>query len=312
MSHDILQEFTDYMLEHKSVHPEMEALYRSFYLEKYNQTCEKGLAFKDWRELNGGVYDVEATNLLPDFLPDFNNFEKTFDFHMKCQSARICQISCVFVTDRKTGVEKYSQQGIYNIFVNPQIPIPAESTFYHHITDEDVKDAPVFGEIAGDLLKHILSCDYIAAYNGIYDSNMTNLEFLRVGVKPVLSIVKPVLDPLIFARKESDQVKARGGKQLANDQGSVAKRYGVTAIQKIANKIGNEHLHNSLVDTLILAELLFAMGRNAIPWELGISLEDQNKASADRYEYYRRNAEKKAQPKKAAKPRAKKSDPEAT
>ena len=32
-------------------------------------------------------------------------------------------------------------------YVNPEMPIPAESTAVHGITDEDVKDSPTFKEL---------------------------------------------------------------------------------------------------------------------------------------------------------------------
>ena len=40
----------------------------------------------------------------------------------------------------------------WSSLVNPGIPIPPEATEIHHITDEDVKDAPPFGEIARTLV----------------------------------------------------------------------------------------------------------------------------------------------------------------
>jgi len=36
--------------------------------------------------------------------------------------------------------------------VNPEMPIPAESTAIHGITDEDVKDCPTFKQIAKSLM----------------------------------------------------------------------------------------------------------------------------------------------------------------
>ena len=43
--------------------------------------------------------------------------------------------------------------------VNPEMPIPAESTAIHGITDEDVKDCPTFKQIAKSLAAQIEGCD---------------------------------------------------------------------------------------------------------------------------------------------------------
>ena len=44
---------------------------------------------------------------------------------------------------------------IFQSLVNPEMPIPAESTAIHRITDDQVEDKPVFGEIADDVLAFI-------------------------------------------------------------------------------------------------------------------------------------------------------------
>ena len=48
--------------------------------------------------------------------------------------------------------------------LNPEMPIPPQATAVHHITDEDVKDAPTFRQIAKDLLRIFENCD-IAGFN---------------------------------------------------------------------------------------------------------------------------------------------------
>ena len=48
--------------------------------------------------------------------------------------------------------------------INPGFPIPAESSAIHHITDEDVKDCPMFKQVARILEKVFEGCD-IAGFN---------------------------------------------------------------------------------------------------------------------------------------------------
>ena len=48
--------------------------------------------------------------------------------------------------------------------INPGIPIPAESTAIHGISDEDVKDAPSFKDRAKSLAIFLHECD-LGGYN---------------------------------------------------------------------------------------------------------------------------------------------------
>lgn len=66
--------------------------------------------------------------------------------------------------------------------INPTIPIPAEATKVHGITDEDVKSCPAFKEIAKDLAAYLEGCD-VAGYNSTrFDVPLLAEEFLRAGV----------------------------------------------------------------------------------------------------------------------------------
>src|SRR5690606_22652926 len=66
--------------------------------------------------------------------------------------------------------------------VNPEMPIPPESSFFHGIYDEDVKDAPTFHEVAGEIAAFIGDSD-LAGYNSNkFDIPMLMEEFLRAGV----------------------------------------------------------------------------------------------------------------------------------
>jgi DNA polymerase-3 subunit epsilon len=67
--------------------------------------------------------------------------------------------------------------------VNPLIPIPPEVTAIHGISDEDVRDAPPFKNIAKDLARFFEGCD-LAGFNIIkFDVPLLVEEFLRAGVE---------------------------------------------------------------------------------------------------------------------------------
>ena len=66
--------------------------------------------------------------------------------------------------------------------VNPQRPIPQESSMFHGIYDEDIKDAPTFQDRAQEIADFIGDAD-LAGYNSNkFDVPMLMEEFLRVGI----------------------------------------------------------------------------------------------------------------------------------
>jgi len=66
--------------------------------------------------------------------------------------------------------------------INPEVPIPPEVTAIHGITDEDVKDAPKFREVAHDLAHFLENCDLAGFNSNHFDIPLLVEEFLRAGV----------------------------------------------------------------------------------------------------------------------------------
>lgn len=74
------------------------------------------------------------------------------------------------------------EETVYTKRINPERPIPPESSFFHGIYDEDIKDAPTFKAIATELAAFIGEGD-LAGYNSNkFDVPMLMEEFLRAGV----------------------------------------------------------------------------------------------------------------------------------
>ena len=70
-----------------------------------------------------------------------------------------------------------------NNLLNPTIPIPPESTVFHGIYDEDVKDKPTFKEVARDYAKFLEGADLSGFSILKMDVPMLVEEFIRAGVE---------------------------------------------------------------------------------------------------------------------------------
>jgi DNA polymerase-3 subunit epsilon len=104
--------------------------------------------------------------------------------------------------------------------VNPGIPIPEKASAIHGITDEDVKDAPAFQEVAKSLAREFEGCD-LAGYNSVkFDIPLLAEEFLRVGVDIDLKRRKFVDVQIIFMKMEPRTLSAAykffTGKELSD------------------------------------------------------------------------------------------------
>src|SRR6201996_3202197 len=66
--------------------------------------------------------------------------------------------------------------------VNPEMPIPLESSLIHGIYDEDIKGEPAFKALANDIAKFIGDSDLAGFNSNKFDIPMLMEEFLRAGV----------------------------------------------------------------------------------------------------------------------------------
>lgn len=113
--------------------------------------------------------------------------------------------------------------------IHPEMPIPKESHAVHGISDDDVKDAPKFRELAPELLE-LLVGHIPVAYNAEFDRRFLHAEFTRTGRAPADAqppALRPDvvwLDPLVWVRelqkyekgKKLTEVTARMGIALDN------------------------------------------------------------------------------------------------
>ncbi|MDF1575958.1 MAG: 3'-5' exonuclease [Bacteroidales bacterium] len=105
-------------------------------------------------------------------------------------------------------VDLHGNESSKTFRVNPGIPIPEKVTAIHGISDEDVKDAPAFNEVAKSLARDFEGCD-LGGYNSVkFDIPVLAEEFLRAGVDIDLKRRKFVDVQVIFMKMEPRTLSA--------------------------------------------------------------------------------------------------------
>ena len=119
----------------------------------------------------------------------------------KVQTDRIVEISLLKLLPDGTNQIKTRR-------LNPGIPIPAEATAIHGITDADVANENYFRQIARSLATYLEGCD-LCGYNiWIFDLRMLVNEFKRAEV-PFSVEGRHIIDPCrIFHKREPRDLTA--------------------------------------------------------------------------------------------------------
>lgn len=126
---------------------------------------------------------------------------------------RIVEISIIKVMPDGTSTPKTRR-------INPEMPIPAQATAIHHITDDDVKDCPTFKQIAKSLAREIEGCDIAGFNSNRFDIPMLDQEFQRADVDFDLTKARFIDVQTIFHKREPRNLSAAYrfycGKDLEN------------------------------------------------------------------------------------------------
>lgn len=83
---------------------------------------------------------------------------------------RICEIAVLDTTGRV----------LLDTLVDPQIPVPAEATAVHGITDQDLVDAPTWEHLAPQV-EQLLTGRTVIAYNAPFDQGRLHAEQQSLG-----------------------------------------------------------------------------------------------------------------------------------
>jgi DNA polymerase III subunit epsilon len=183
----------------------------------------------------------------------------------------------VETTGRDASVDRVVELGIvvgrhgevvarYNWLIHPGMPIPAEVSAIHGITDEMVADKPRFEAVASEIAQALRGC-IPAAYNALFDRAFLMSEFARAkadgaGV-PALSREVEWVDPLVWARDIQSEEKSRA-------LGDVAARLGVQLSQA----------HRASDDAEAALRVMFALGQDPrVPRAYGALVQEQRRLS---------------------------------
>ena len=128
------------------------------------------------------VFDLETTGL--DMVKD-----------------RIIQMSYIKVMPDGNETRK-------NLYVNPGMPIPEEVVALTGISDEDVKNAHTFKQLAANLQKEFEGCDFAGYNSNRFDVPMLAEEFLRAGIDFDFSKCRLIDAQTIFMKMERRNLAA--------------------------------------------------------------------------------------------------------
>lgn len=152
------------------------------------------------------------------------------------QGHRVIEIGCVELVDRKlTGKH-------YHVYINPEREVDEGAFRVHGISNEFLKDKPLFSDIRSDFLQFIGGAELII-HNAAFDVGFLNSEFRHVQWNKKLEDYCTILDTLVLAREKHPGQR--------NSLDALCKRYDIDN--------SNRQLHGALLDAEILALVYLAM-----------------------------------------------------
>ncbi len=125
---------------------------------------------------------------------------------------------------------------VYHQYINPERPVPRDAEAIHGLSDDKLRDQPVFAAIAPAFLEFIGDARLVI-HNAAFDMAMLNAELKRLG-RPALAMSRAI-DTLAITRKRFP------GAQASLD--ALCRRFGV-------DNSGREK-HGALLDCELLAEV---------------------------------------------------------
>ncbi|TMN93859.1 DNA polymerase III subunit epsilon [Pseudoalteromonas phenolica] len=165
---------------------------------------------------------------------------------------RIIEIGCVELINRRlTGNN-------FHVYINPQRDIEEEAIDVHGITNEFLRDKPLYHQVAQEFFEYIKGAELII-HNAPFDVGFMDNEFalLQQGY-PNTHEYCEVLDTLVMARNLHPGQK--------NSLDALCRRYDIDNSKRT--------LHGALLDSEILADVYLAMTGGQVKMNLANNTED--------------------------------------
>jgi DNA polymerase-3 subunit epsilon len=163
------------------------------------------------------------------------------------QGHRIIEIGCIEIINKKIT------NNFFHSYINPERNIDKDAKKITGLTENFLKDKPLFKDIIDNFLNFIDNADEIIIHNASFDINFINNELKIVNhkIKNIKNNFK-IFDTLDFARKLYPRKK--------NTLDALCNRYNIN--------ISNRTLHGALLDANLLAKVYIEMTANNIYYDL--------------------------------------------
>lgn len=148
---------------------------------------------------------------------------------------RIVEIGCIEMIDRQIT------DNHYHVYINPERDMPEEAFKVHGLSDEFLRDKPLFEAVGQSFLDYV-NGDELIIHNAAFDVGFLDFELERMGLPPV-SKTSSVIDTLIMAR---DMYPGQ-----RNTLDALCRRLDVNNSNRV--------LHGALIDSELLAQVYLKM-----------------------------------------------------
>ena len=172
---------------------------------------------------------------------------------------RLIEVGCVELIGRRPTGRTFHR------YVNPQRPNDPGALEVHGITDEFLRDKPLFAEIAPELVEFLRGAELII-HNADFDVGFLDHELSLLGGAERVRDVADVLDTLRLARERYPGQR--------NSLDALCKRLNVDSSHRT--------LHGALLDAELLAEVYLAMTAGQAALDFGLEAGPAARADARR------------------------------
>jgi DNA polymerase-3 subunit epsilon len=146
------------------------------------------------------------------------------------QGHRLVEIGCIELVNRIPSGQTFHR------YLNPQRDMPREAFAIHGLSEDFLRDKPLFLQVADELLEFLGNAPLVI-HNAGFDIGFLNAEFERIG-RPLIGRER-LVDTLLLARR-----KHPGGSNRLDD---LCARYAIDNSRRTK--------HGALLDAELLAEV---------------------------------------------------------